>query len=269
MPIRIACQTYTWEMLGNEWQGKVTDILDWVSDAGYAGIEITNNMIGEFYDRPESFAEELKKRKLELSAFAYSTQSGFTEPDLWNEYMAGAIRALNFLRHFPNPRLALGGAANPSKENAKEKLDYAIRFYNKVGQLGFNAGVSVNVHPHSHHGSLLETAEEYQYLLDNLDPTYVSFGPDTGHIVRGGQDLLKCIQTHIARITHIHFKDVNKNGDFVPLGEGVCDFASVAELLRLVGYDGWIVAEEESESARIDGLSAIKRNRIYLRLLGY
>ena len=49
MPIRVACQTYTWEMLGDKWNGKVTDILDWVSDTGYQGIEITNTMIKEFW----------------------------------------------------------------------------------------------------------------------------------------------------------------------------------------------------------------------------
>ena len=64
---RIACQTYTWEMLGDSWQGKVSDILDWIVDAGYDGIEITNNMIGEFYDRPEDFANELSKRDMELA----------------------------------------------------------------------------------------------------------------------------------------------------------------------------------------------------------
>ena len=267
--IRVACQTYTWEMLGDEWQGKVTDILDWVSDAGYEGIEITNNMIGEFYDRPSDFAAQLEKRNLSLAAFAYSTSTGFTDPELWGEYIKGAMKAIDFLRHFPEPRLGLGGAANPSRENAKEKLDRAIEFYNKAGQIASASGVSVNIHPHSHFGSLLESADEYQYLLDNLDPILTSFGPDTGHITRGGQNLLTCISTHLPRITHLHLKDVNSNGDFVALGEGVCDFPPVMELLRLSGYDGWIVAEEESQSARESGTAAIRKNRAYLRLIGY
>lgn len=269
MPIRVACQTYTWEMLGDKWSGKVTDILNWVADAGYQGIEITNSMIGEFYNHPMDFISELRKRNLVLSAFAYATPTGFTDPDLWGEYMAGAIKALTFLQKFGEPRLALGGVASPSRENAREKLDFAIKFYNKVGQLGTASGIAVNVHPHSHHGSLLESAEEYQYLLDRLDPVCVSFGPDTGHIVRGGQDLMTCLKTHIHRITHLHLKDANSTRDWKPLGEGICDFPSVLDLLNSVGYDGWVVAEEESDFARQDGVSAIKKNRDYLRLLGY
>ena len=262
---RIACQTYTWEMLGDGWQGKVNDILDWIADADYDGIEITNNMIGEFYDRPEDFANELSKRDLELAAFAYSSVTGFTDGNSWDSDLAGAIKAIKFVSHFPDPRLGLGGAANTSRENSKEKLDQAIKLYNEVGIKASEFGVSVNVHPHSHYGSLLESSEEYHYLLDHLNPAYVSFGPDTGHIVRSGQDLLACIRTHLPRIAHLHLKDATTNGEWVALGEGICDFSSVMELLDSVDYDGWLVAEEESGDAARDGVAAIRKNRAYLR----
>jgi sugar phosphate isomerase/epimerase len=138
-----------------------------------------------------------------------------------------------------------------------------------VGRLGAAQGVSVNVHPHSHHGSLIESAEEYKYLMDRLDPQTVSLGPDTGHIVRGGQDLLTCLRTHMGRITHLHLKDVNTFRTWVGLGEGACDFPAVFELLESTGYDGWVVAEEESQAARRDGVATIRKNREYLRSIGY
>ena len=267
--IRVACQTYTWEMLGPAWRGRVTDILDWVAAAGYAGIEITNGMIREFADRPEGFAAELQARNLELAAFAYSSGSGFTRPERWDEDLAGGRRALEYLRAFPNPRLALGGASHPERTEARAKLDQAIRFYNEVARIGADAGVAVNVHPHSHHGSLLETAEEYKYLLERLDPRHVSLGPDTGHIVRGGQDLLTCLQTCLPRITHLHVKDVTAKRAWVGLGEGVCDFPAAMALLDADQYEGWVVAEEESDSARRDAITAIRHNRAYLRTIGY
>ncbi len=266
-PIRVACQTYTWEMLGNEWHGKVTDLLDWIAQAGYAGIEITNQMIAEFAGRPGDFAQELGARNLSLAAFAYSAPSGFTDPACWDEDIAGAQRVIDFLCDFPQPRLGLGGAASPVHSRAG--LDQAIRFYNEVGRLGSAQGVSVNVHPHSHFGSLIESAQEYQYLLERLDARHVSFGPDTGHIVRGGQDLLTCLRTYMGRITHLHLKDATPEGVWVGLGEGKCDFPAVFELLESAGYDGWVVAEEESAAARQDGIAAIRRNRMYLRSIGH
>jgi inosose dehydratase len=267
--IRVACQTYTWEMLGLDWRGRVDDILDWVAAAGYAGIEITNNMIREYADRPRDFAAALAQRNLQLACFAYSAPDGFTDPACWDADLAGARRVVEFMAHFPQPRLGLGGAANPTRENARAKLDQAIQFYNEVGRIGSAAGVSVNVHPHSHYGSLLESAEEYQYLLDHLDPQCVSFGPDTGHIVRGGQDLLTCLRAHLPRITHLHLKDATASREWVGLGEGVCDFPGVMALLESAHYDGWVVGEEESPSARQDGIAAIRSNRVYLRSIGY
>jgi sugar phosphate isomerase/epimerase len=266
--IQVACQTYTWEMLGADWGGKVTDLLDYVAEAGYEGIEITNSMIGEFYDQPEKFAYELAMRDLKLAAFAYAT-TGFTDPERWEQDMAGARRALEFLHYFADPRLGLGGAAHPSGQNARAKLDQAIRFYNEVGHMGADLGISVNVHPHSHHGSLLENVEAYAYLMDGLDARYVSLGPDTGHIVRGGQDLMACLGSYISRITHLHLKDVTASGEWVALGEGICDFPAIMALLESVGYEGWIVGEEESDEARQDGLAAIRKNRSYLRGIGY
>ena len=53
------------------------------------------------------------------------------------------------------------------------------------------------------------------------------------------------------------------------LGDGICDFPAVLELLESADYDGWVVAEEESEDARRDGIAAINKNRAYLRSLGY
>lgn len=266
--IRVACQTYTWEMLGEEWRGQLTDILDQVAAAGYAGIEITNHTVREFADRPRDLFQALERRGLALAAFAYAT-TGFTDPTNFAEDLGGARQAIAFLQHFPEPKLACGGASSPSRENAPAKLDQAIRFYNEVGRLGATAGVAVNVHPHSHHGSLLESAEEYQYLLDRLDPDRVSFGPDTGHIVRGGQDLLTCLRTHLPRITHLHLKDATVTREWVALGEGECDFPAVLALLESVGYSGWVVGEEESPAARVDGFAAIQRNRAYLRSIGY
>jgi sugar phosphate isomerase/epimerase len=225
-------------------------------------------MIGEFYDRPKRFADELVRRDLKLAAFAFAT-TGFTDPDCWDEDLAGARRAIEFVRQFPEPRLGLGGAAGPSGGDGRAGLDQAIRFYNEVGRMGTDQGVSVNVHPHSHHGSLLESAESYAYLMDRLDARYVSFGPDTGHIVRGGQDLMACLETYISRITHLHLKDAAASGEWVALGEGVCDFPAVMALLESVDYEGWIVGEEESDEAREDGLAAIRKNRAYLQTICY
>lgn len=257
--IKIGCQTYTWEMLGDQWTGTVEDIVKEISEAGYSGIEITNTMIGDYYNSPKAFQKLLEKYNIELAAFGFSSFYGFTEPERRMEELEAAQRALDFVSQFPNPKLGLGGASSKSGKS-KDKLLYACDFYNEVGRRGKNMGVSVNVHPTSGHGSIIQTKEEYDLLLNNLDSNYVSFGPDTGHILRGDQDLFDTIKKYVSRITHIHFKDVNKNGEWRPIGEGMSNYRGIIEVLMNAKYNGWIICEDESNESIKDRKKVLSEN---------
>ena len=91
----------------------VTDLLDWIAQAGYTGIEITNYMIGEFAARPQEFAQELRARNLSLAAFAYSASDGFSDPALLGcRHRRGATR--DRLPARVPPRRAWGWAVRPT-----------------------------------------------------------------------------------------------------------------------------------------------------------
>lgn len=267
--IRIGCQTYTWEMLGDDWTGTVDEILDAVAGAGYEGLEITTTMIGGYAERPSDFRRALDDRGLTLAAFAYASPHGFADPARWHEELAEAERALRFADEFPGVVFQLGGAASPSHERHADKLSHAARLYVEVASRAAQLGMPIVFHPHSHHGSILESAEEYDAMFQATADSAIDWNPDTGHIVRGGQDLLACLRTHAAKIAHVHTKDADAHGNWRPMGEGVCDFRGMFALLEEIGYEGWVVAEEESDQARDDQVRAITKNREYLRTLGY
>lgn len=267
--LKVGCQTYTWEMLGPGWKGSVDDMLDAIADAGYAGIEITNTMIREYAGKPAEFAKALKDRGLVLSAFAYASAAGLTDASARPGELAGADEAMRFVGHFPGVVLALGGAHTPDRANLDAKFQLAADFYNEVGRRGKKAGVPVAFHPHSHHGSIFESRAEYEKIMKLTDPAVVGWNPDTGHIVRGGQDLLDTFRTFGKRIIHVHLKDADKTNHWQPLGKGVCDIPAVLGFLeKELGYGDWVVCEEESAEAHQDQIAAIKWNRGYLRSLG-
>ena len=168
--IRIGCQTYTWEMLGKKWDGRVDDILVAVAGAGYEGIEITNTMIREYALRPAEFSKALQKHGLTLAAFAYASPLGFTDPDNHQRELRGADEALQFVTSFPGTPLMLGGPSTPRRDDVSEKIAHAADFYNEVGRRGGVVGVEVAFHPHSHHGSILESREEYERIMELTDP---------------------------------------------------------------------------------------------------
>ncbi|MBC8254551.1 MAG: sugar phosphate isomerase/epimerase, partial [Ardenticatenia bacterium] len=137
----IGCQTYTWEMLGDQWLGTPTDILDAVSAADYDGVEFSNVMIGDYFSSPDRFAADLRQRNLTLAAYAYST-TGFTDAGCFEEDLTGAQKALMFSQEM-GVMLCLGGASAPSRDQYDVRFDQAIRFYRTVAEQGGRMGVTV------------------------------------------------------------------------------------------------------------------------------
>jgi inosose dehydratase len=258
-------------MLGDSWKGRVDDILDAVARAGYQGIEITNSMIREYAGQPAKFAKSIRDRGLTLAGFAYASPAGLTDAAARPQELAGAEESMRFLEHFPGVVLALGGASSTERDNyVDRKIAFAAEFYNEVGRRGKKAGVPVAFHPHSHHGSIFETRKEYELIMGSTDPELVGWNPDTGHIVRGGQDLLDTFRSFGTRIIHVHLKDADNSNHWQPLGRGVCDIPAVLKFLGgEIGYHDWVVAEEESAEAYKDQVAAIRWNREYLKSLGH
>ncbi len=264
-PLKVGCQTFTWEMLGERWRGTADDLLDAIAGAGYAGIEITDTMIGGYEGQPEAFAKALAARDLTLVAYACGSRSGFTEAAALAEDLRMAERAIGFARAFPDAHVSFGSATLMSAGPRAVKFVTAARFYNGAAELGLKAGVPVAVHPSSHHDTLLFTREDYDELFARLDPG-VGWVPDTGHILRGGQDILDTLRTYRDRIRYLHLKDVDAAGHWQMLGQGLCDTTAVVDAVRAApAFNGWLVLEEESEAAARDPAAAVATNRATMR----
>jgi inosose dehydratase len=266
--MKVGHQTYSWEMLGSEWKGTPDDILEAVAGAGYEGVEFSNVMVGSYWDRPADFRALLEGRRLKLAAFAYAAADGFTDPAAENADLAGADKALAFAAFFSAP-LCLAGPSSMSQDGKEAKSKHAVRLYNEIARRGSQRAVVVAVHPHSHHTSLVLSAGEYNQLLEDTESSGLMFNPDTGHIVRGGQDLMACFKGHRERIVHVHCKDVDSQGQWKPMGKGICDFTRLFHWLEETGYGGWLISEEESDAARKDLHAAISQNRGFFRSLGH
>lgn len=268
-PLKAGCQTYTWEMLGSGWAGDADDLLAAIASAGYSGIEITDTMIGPYRDRPARFAAALETHGLTLVSFACGSRSGFTEPDALDADLAMAARAIDFASAFPGAHVSFGSATLMSEGPRVRKFEAAARFYNEAAERGARANVPVAVHPSSHHDTLLLTRGDYDELFARLDPETVGWVPDTGHIIRGHQDVLDTLRCHRDRIRYLHLKDVDASGEWRMLGAGACDVAAVVSAVESApNFNGWLVVEEESEQAGRDPAAAVAANRKTLSALG-
>lgn len=267
--LKVGCQTFTWEMLGEGFAGGPDDLLDAIATGGYAGIEITDTMIGRYAGKPAEFAHALEARGLALVSFAMGSRSGFTEPGEVESDLEAVKRWVDFAGRFPGALVSMGSATVMSPGPREDKFRIAAEVYNRAGALGRDAGVDLAVHPSSHHDTLLFDRSDYDTIFSLLDPGLVGWVPDTGHILRGHADILDTLSAHKDRIRYLHLKDVDAAGTWAMLGKGVCDTGAVVDVVRASPrFNGWLVLEEESDEAAADPAAAVKTNRETLRRLG-
>lgn len=139
---------------------------------------------------------------------------------------------------------------------------------------------------HHHCAGYVETPAEIETLLRLTDPGLLGLCLDTGHYRFGGGDPLTVLRQHADRIWHVHFKDCHpeaaaksraegwdyfasvRNGIFCELGKGEVDFPAVKAELDRLGYNGWIVVEQDVLPGMGKPKESAQRNRSYLASIG-
>jgi inosose dehydratase len=115
---------------------------------------------------------------------------------------------------------------------------------------------------HHHMAAAIETEPELDLLMKHSS---VPLLYDAGHMAFAGGDVLRVIDKHHARITHVHTKDVRQpvidrldrskesfldavvKGAFTVPGDGSLDFEAIVKKLASYGYEGWFVVEAEQD----------------------
>lgn len=258
--LKLGCQTFTWEMLGDGFAGGPDDLLRAISDAGYTGIEITDKMIGHYIDDAPGFAAALDRASLTLVSYAVGSPSGYCEADAVASDVEQIRRTAGFVARFPGALISMGSATVMSPGERAGKHDIAARVYGESCAAAAAEGVTLAMHPSSHTNTLIHDESDYAAIFDRMDPA-VGWVPDTGHILRGGQSVGAAMTRWLDRIRYVHLKDVDAAGDWAMLGAGVVDVAEVARIAATAPkFNGWLVLEEESEAAGRDPSAAVARN---------
>ncbi|MGN6378550.1 MAG: sugar phosphate isomerase/epimerase family protein [Gaiellales bacterium] len=144
---------------------------------------------------------------------------------------------------------------------------------------------------HYHGGTYVETPREIDRFVQQLDRSLLGLCYDSGHSMFGGGDPVAFLREYGELVTHVHIKDVDaavmeeirtrglgleeawRRGVFCLFGEGGVDLAAVAEELRRLGFDGWVVVEQDrylKPGQTVESLQAdAEHNLEYLRGVGF
>lgn len=152
---------------------------------------------------------------------------------------------------------------------------------NKLGELAQAKGM--NLVYHHHMGTGVQTEEEIDTLLEQTDSNLVFLLFDTGHLVFSGDDPMKILSKYLARIKHVHLKDVRldvvnkvkeeklsflqavKEGAFTVPGDGCIDFLPIFKELAENNYNGWMIVEAEQDPRKANPFEYALKARDYIR----
>ena len=157
---------------------------------------------------------------------------------------------------------------------------------NRLGRIAKEEyGISLTYHHHM--GTVVQTAEETDRLMEMTDPEYFSLLYDTGHFTFCGEDPLEMVKKHVKRIKHVHLKDVRpevlarvhaenmsfldavRAGAFTVPGDGAIDYDPIFKVLEDAGYEGWMLVEAEQDPAKANPLEyAIKARKFIAEKTG-
>jgi inosose dehydratase len=167
----------------------------------------------------------------------------------------------------------------------KLKLDEAqIRTYarnmTKFGEWCAEQGMPLSYHHHM--AAVIETEAELDLFMKHSGAG-IPLLYDAGHMAFAGGDVLRVIDNHHARITHVHTKDVRAGvvatidrtaesfldavvkGAFTVPGDGSLDFDAIIGRLADYGYEGWFVVEAEQDPKKAPPLEWSTRGNAELR----
>ncbi len=130
----------------------------------------------------------------------------------------------------------------------------------------FAAGQGIALVYHHHMGTIVESEDEIDKLMANTGP-HAKLLLDTGHCLFGGGNPERAAKNHMARVGHIHAKNVRpdiaaqvrseglsflegvRRGVFTVPGDrdGGVSFPPVLKIAADHGYEGWLVIEAEQD----------------------
>ncbi len=128
---------------------------------------------------------------------------------------------------------------------------------------------------HHHMAAPIETEEELDLLMKHSGEGLPLLF-DAGHMAFAGGDVLRVIDNHQKRISHVHTKDIRQSvvnsldrskesfldavvkGAFTVPGDGSLDFEEIVKRLASHGYEGWFVVEAEQDPVKNPPLAMAK-----------
>ena len=260
-----------------------------VSEMALAGFE--GSEVGNKYPKDPTAL----KKALDLRGLSIANQwfSSFVLTKDMEEVEKDFIAQCNFLKAMGAKRIgaseqsySIQGQMNTPVFDCKyvmndKEWERFANGMNRLGEIANSMGISLVYHHHM--GTVVQTAEEVDRMMEMTDRDKFSLLFDSGHLAYCGQDYLAVLKKYADRVKHVHLKDIRpevvkkvkeqklsflqgvREGAFTVPGDGCIDFAPIFDILGQSNYSGWMIVEAEQDPAKANPLEYAIKARKYIK----
>jgi sugar phosphate isomerase/epimerase len=228
----------------NDFSKDVAGTLDYIKEMGIQNIEFSN-LFGKTAAEMRAL---LDARGLVCTSYGvyYDALTNKTESVIRDAKTLGA----EFVRV---------GMIPHKGEFTVQQADAAVKDFNRVGQQLKENGIEFSYHNHGYDFTPYENGTLYDYLIQNTNPTYVSFELDILWVHQFGQDPLVYLQKYPNRFKLMHVKDLKKGipvgldvktspENDVPLGTGQIAVKAILKQARKSAIKYYYLEDENSNA---------------------
>jgi inosose dehydratase len=135
---------------------------------------------------------------------------------------------------------------NPSPKpgqalKSEEELDTQAKNVDRLAEEISGLGMKLALHHHT--PELLEHAREWRHLMQHTDPNRVYCCVDVHWAYRGGQEVMSFLRETGDRLVELHLRNSRKGIWMEDFGPGDIDYQKVADYLREISFNGYLVVE--------------------------
>lgn len=255
--------------------------------AGYEGSEVGNK-----YPRDvEVLNKALKLRNLEICNGWFS---GLLLTKPYAEVEEEILKFADFLRETGAKVIGVseqsysiqGDISIPVFPNrhimTEKEWEILCNGLNGLGRAVAKRGITLTFHHHM--GTVVQSKEDIDRLMEGTDKEYVNLLFDTGHLAYCGENPLEILRKYKDRIKHVHLKDIRpdvlkrvkeenlsfltgvREGVFtVPGDGGGVDFPPIFKEIEEMDYKGYLLVEAEQDPEIANPLEYAIKARNYIR----
>jgi inosose dehydratase len=134
----------------------------------------------------------------------------------------------------PSPK---PGQALKSEEELDTQAKYVDRLAEEISRLGMKLAL------HHHTPELVEHAREWRHLMQHTDPNRVYCCVDVHWAYRGGQEVMSFLSETGDRLLELHLRNSRQGIWMEDFGPGDIDYQKIADYLRGISFNGYLVVE--------------------------